>query len=589
VESLLSIALGNAVTATLLAAVVAVIARVWRRPAVLHALWLLVLLKFITPPLIPVTVTWPGSADGDSSRMESSVAIAELPASNEPTERIRDDLPADAESDTPPPAPRANVSGVAILLTLWLSGALAWWTVAGVRLLRFHRLLREARTATEEVREQARRLAVLLGLRHSPPISFLSSPISPMLLALGFSPRLLLPADLWPRLSAEQQDTLLAHELAHLRRGDHWIRRLEFLVLGLYWWHPVVWWARRRLQEVEEECCDLRVVAVLPSAASAYASALLETVAFLSQTRPAALLGASGAGQVPLLRRRLTMILTANPSPKSPRIGFWVAFGLGGLLLPLTLGAAQTEPPARDRTPSREEGKGKPNEQGSLDRIMTLPLDKVHQSSCLSCHENVSHPQPAAPLPNGWRHAHDDFVREYKRLLEQKKAEASRVGVRQPERAQDERSRAEQIEQLQDEIELLKVQVRLKEATLEAARAEYAGAEKLLQRMQTNKASIPEAQLIKAETTLLSQRAQIGIREAELREPLVRLKQAERRLARLKGQANPAATPARQGAEQRLMELEKKLNQILEDMKALQQDMRQAKPGDSTRQQPNRP
>jgi hypothetical protein len=410
-----------------------------------------------------------------------------------------------------------------------------------------------------------------------------------MLFALGFSPRLLLPADLWSRLSAEQQDTLLAHELAHLRRGDHWIRRLEFVVLGLYWWHPVVWWARRRLQEVEEECCDLRVVAVLPSAASAYASALLETVTFLSQTRTAALLGASGAGQVPLLKRRLTMILTANPSRKSSRIGFWVAFGLGGLLLPLTLGAAQTDPPARDRTPSREERKGQPNEPGSLDRMMTLPLDKVHQTSCLSCHQNLSHPQPDAPLPTGWRHAHDDYVREYQRQLWQKKADTSRAGGRQPERTEDERARAEQIESLQDEIELLKVQVRLKEATLEAARAEYSGAEKLLVRMQTNKNSIPEAQLIKAETTLLTQRAQIGIREAELREPLVRLKQAERRLARLKGQAKPAATPARQGAEQRLMELEKKLNQILEDMKALQQDMSRSKPGDSSRQQPNRP
>ena len=30
-------------------------------------------------------------------------------------------------------------------------------------------------------------------------------------------------------MTPEQRDTLLVHELAHLRRGDHWVRRLELL------------------------------------------------------------------------------------------------------------------------------------------------------------------------------------------------------------------------------------------------------------------------------------------------------------------------------------------------------------------------
>jgi beta-lactamase regulating signal transducer with metallopeptidase domain len=592
VESLLSIALSNAVAATLLAAVVAVIARVCRRPAVLHALWLLVLLKLITPPLVPVTVAWPRTADVVTARTGSPVEISELPASREPAETVRDEPLSEPEPDALPPVPQADVSGAAVLLTLWLFGSLAWWTIAGVRLVRFHRLLREARIAPEDVREQARRLAALLGLHRCPPIAFVSAPISPMLLALGFSPRLVLPADLWPRLSAEQQDTLLAHELAHLRRGDHWIRRLEFLVLGLYWWHPVVWWGRRRLQEVEEECCDLRVVAVLPSAA-AYASALLETVAFLSQTRTAALLGASGAGQVPLLKRRLTMILTSNPSRKPSRIGFWVAFGLGGLLLPLTLGAAQPDPPARDRTPPGEERKGQPIEQWSLDRNVTLPLDKVHQTSCLSCHLSVSNAHPKLPWPNGWRDAHDDYVREYKRLIEQKKNQATQGGPRRMEETQGERGRAEQIEQLQDEIELLRVEVKIKEAHLSATKILLDGSLRRQQDVRsvnkTAPGSLSPREIQDASLKVETYMAELRIKEAELQEPLVRLKQAERRLARLKGQANPAATPERPGAEQRLMDLEKKLNQILDEMKALQKDMHRDKPGDSPRQQSNRP
>ena len=53
---------------------------------------------------------------------------------------------------------------------------------------------------------------------------------------------LILPEELWCRLDAVQQDAVLAHELAHLKRRDHWVRRLEAVVLGLYWWYPAPGW-----------------------------------------------------------------------------------------------------------------------------------------------------------------------------------------------------------------------------------------------------------------------------------------------------------------------------------------------------------
>src|SRR5579885_2590331 len=60
-QSLLYLALSNAILATLLAAIVAVVTRFCRRPSARHALWLLVLLKLITPPLLPLYVTLPQS------------------------------------------------------------------------------------------------------------------------------------------------------------------------------------------------------------------------------------------------------------------------------------------------------------------------------------------------------------------------------------------------------------------------------------------------------------------------------------------------------------------------------------------------
>src|SRR5499425_77416 len=57
-QSLVETALSNALVASLLAVLAFVVSR-WRRPALAHALWLLVLLKLVTPPLVPVAVPWP--------------------------------------------------------------------------------------------------------------------------------------------------------------------------------------------------------------------------------------------------------------------------------------------------------------------------------------------------------------------------------------------------------------------------------------------------------------------------------------------------------------------------------------------------
>src|SRR5262249_38676773 len=199
------------------------------------------------------------------------------------------------------------------VLGLWLAGSLAWWGLITLRVLRFRRLLRHAVPAGLSAQERTRQLASRLGLRRCPAVLLLPAAVPPMLWAVVGAPRVLLPAALWERLTDAQRDTLLVHELAHLRRGDASVRRLELLVLGLYWWHPVAWWACRALAEAEEACCDAWVVWALPEQAETYAAALVETVAFLSGSRQALPAGASGIGRVKHLKRRLRMIVRETP------------------------------------------------------------------------------------------------------------------------------------------------------------------------------------------------------------------------------------------------------------------------------------
>ena len=58
-ETVLQTGLSNALVASALALVAVLVGCCCRRPALVHGLWLLVLLKLVTPPLVPVPIAWP--------------------------------------------------------------------------------------------------------------------------------------------------------------------------------------------------------------------------------------------------------------------------------------------------------------------------------------------------------------------------------------------------------------------------------------------------------------------------------------------------------------------------------------------------
>src|SRR5262249_12070239 len=141
-----------------------------------------------------------------------------------------------------------------LLATIWVGGTLACLVVSFRRIRRFQGLLRAARPASAEEQEFVDAMASILDLHRPPRIGWIRGRLSPMIWALGWRPRLIIPCDLWKSLDQQQQATLIVHELAHLRRGDHLLRYFELLVTALYWWHPLVWWVRQGLRDAEEQC-----------------------------------------------------------------------------------------------------------------------------------------------------------------------------------------------------------------------------------------------------------------------------------------------------------------------------------------------
>ena len=197
------------------------------------------------------------------------------------------------------------------------------------------------------MQDEADELARRLGLRRCPDVWLVHGAVSPMVWALGRRPRLLFPAGLLDRLDEAGRAALLAHELAHVRRRDHWVRLLELAATGLYWWLPVLWWARRELHEAEEQCCDAWGVWALGGDGRPYALALLQAAAFVSHARWPLPAGASGGvGQLSHLKRRLEMVMQGKTSRSLSWAGLGVVCGLGLLLLPLFPARGQ-QPPVR--------------------------------------------------------------------------------------------------------------------------------------------------------------------------------------------------------------------------------------------------
>jgi len=440
-SGLFDIALTNAAIATLLAVAAFLASRFRLRPAVRHALWLLVLLKLIAPPLVPVRVILPSQA-GPAVTQEAADLDAWTERRSSPSDAVvwAESLGVTVSKETAV-APASERSGGAtavlfdpatqaiswrmVVAAVWLAGSAVWLSVALIRILRFRRVLRETRPAGESICEHVRNVAAHIGLRRVPRVVMTSGAVSPLVWGFGITPKLLIPNGLWSRLGHEQRTTLLIHELAHLRRGDHLVRLLELAVTALYWWHPVAWWACRAIREAEEQCCDAWVVWAEPGSARAYADALLETVEFLSQA-PRPPFAATGLGRVDHLKRRLTMILRGTTPRGLSRSGGLTILGLAGVLLPLSPIAA------------REEAKPEPHQYiKKLDVIPNVPGEVTIQEATPATEE----PEANVETSDGEK-VHDARIQELKKL----RGELSEL----------------QMDRIEGEVELRVAQARLK-------------------------------------------------------------------------------------------------------------------------------
>jgi beta-lactamase regulating signal transducer with metallopeptidase domain len=344
----------TALVTTLLAGFVSLACRLGRfRPAVRHALWLIVLIRLVTPPLLQ----WPwalpsfaetlpsgqvqaedlGSPKAEflPSRVEMVLTMTE-PAPGESLPLSIGDLPEDDEPRGPNPAERTSRPLMAwlapVLYNTWLAGTAILCLVQFVRIVRFRRLLARTDLAPRWLEKLVSDVAGTLQVRL--PCTLIVPRISsPFVWSLG-RPKSLWPASLLERLPQDAQRSIVVHELAHLRRRDHWVGWLQLVAECVWWWNPFFWYVRRQLRLNAELACDAWVVATLPQERRAYAEALIEVTQLIAQTAaPMPALGMSGAARQDF-ERRLTMIMRDRVPCRVPFAGLLAMGALALLSLP---------------------------------------------------------------------------------------------------------------------------------------------------------------------------------------------------------------------------------------------------------------
>ena len=230
-------------------------------------LWALVAVRLV----LPFSLQSPVSLQAAQSPV--TAALYELPQTQEAAQKTDEVLsggsaepvtplpPTEIVTAQPVPAPKP-VMTVSLLAAIWLAGVVMMLTYMLVSYLGIYR-------------------RVCTAVRLEDNVYRCGSWGTPFVLGL-LRPRIYVPEG----MDDAALPQVLAHERCHIRRGDHLVKPLAFLLLALHWFNPVLWAAYVLLGRDMENACDERVLRGVDGAGrAAYSRAL---VACAVRQRPAA-------------------------------------------------------------------------------------------------------------------------------------------------------------------------------------------------------------------------------------------------------------------------------------------------------------
>ncbi|MEL6588926.1 MAG: M56 family metallopeptidase [Bacteroidota bacterium] len=178
------------------------------------------------------------------------------------------------------------------LSVVWLAG-LVFFAVRWLGGLWYLHRLRHSYTFAVDYGWQHKLNQIARKLGIDRPVQLLESGRVKVPMVLGhIKPVVLLPLGLLSGISPKQLESILAHELSHIRRYDFLVNQIVALIEMVFFYHPAYWWVANQIEEYREHCCDDLAVAVCEDAIT-YARMLTELEAH-RQNMPMMALGMAG-------------------------------------------------------------------------------------------------------------------------------------------------------------------------------------------------------------------------------------------------------------------------------------------------------
>lgn len=198
-------------------------------------LWGIVAVRLIFPFSIESALSLIPSAEtvSPSIMMETAPSVQTgVPALGQVINPVID------HSLSPAPGTSANPLQIwiSVMAAVWLAGAAALLLYSAISYWRLRRRVREAVILRDNIYQS-------------------ENAGSPFVLGI-IQPKIYLPYS----VDSGALAYVIAHEQAHIRRGDHWWKPLGFLLLTVHWFNPLLWLSYILLCWDIELACDERVI-----------------------------------------------------------------------------------------------------------------------------------------------------------------------------------------------------------------------------------------------------------------------------------------------------------------------------------------
>jgi len=147
-------------------------------------------------------------------------------------------------------------------------------------------------------------------------------------------PMILVPAALFLQVDPRQLESIIAHELVHIRRLDPLVSIVQGIAETLFFYHPCLWWISRQVKREREFAADAAVVELFADDRVVYATALanLEEIRLTAKTNAPSIAAAANGGN---LMQRINRIL--NGKTEIPRANSAWSAGLAVALISAVL------------------------------------------------------------------------------------------------------------------------------------------------------------------------------------------------------------------------------------------------------------